>query len=72
MKIIHKGTIPLARPEWWHGVQLTCTLCGTVVELELGDAVHAFVERRPNGRRTVSIACPVCIGICVQKKEETK
>ena len=56
MKIITSGT-PDIQP-WWVGQQLTCPTCGSVVELEAGDArFETFFPSVPR----IATKCPNCI-----------
>jgi uncharacterized protein (DUF983 family) len=56
MKIITSGTPDI--PPWWVGQQLTCPTCGSVVELETGDAQYeTFFPSVPR----IVMKCPNCI-----------
>ncbi len=58
MKIISSLFSP-PPPNWWHNLQVNCPKCHAVIELETFDRVEVTAERRPVGKVTGKITCPV-------------
>lgn len=61
MKIISIGTQEVNTVNWWHGLQVTCSNCHSVIELDTHDHVNVSAERHPGGKVTGSISCPINI-----------
>lgn len=63
MKIIQQGKLPERPKNWWHGLQPTCSFCGTVVEVDTDDVPHSECgERHPEAKRIALFTCPFCAG----------
>lgn len=66
MKIIKTGALPAPdESRWWYCCEHTCLTCGTVYQLEPGDAVEVMTERCIDGESYATSQCPHC-GFYVQ------
>ena len=59
MKIITIGKTQAAEPNWWHGLQVTCAHCHSIIELETNDKPVITQERHMGGKTSGAISCPV-------------
>ncbi|MBV9849840.1 MAG: hypothetical protein JO250_09230 [Armatimonadetes bacterium] len=60
MKIITPGFMPPPSSSWPFGFRFLCARCSCEFEIENGDDVIVATEKRPNGKTTVTFACPTC------------
>ena len=62
MKIVECKDYIKSKPRWWDGRKMSCSVCGTVVELDAED-VPEVVEYTIHSTHTMTFgafSCPVC------------